>query len=267
MSLGGDNRIAQKLLGYYYTGSRFVSFAVEEFTLRNADRIFCVNEFTRQYVIGLGVKPENTRVVPLRIDVDMFFGVDGAAARRELGLGDEPVMLFVGRFERDKQVDVLVEAVPHILARQPRAKFIFIGGGRMREALVQRCRELGIEDSVIFPGFQPKEKIAKYMAAATISWIPMSGFVIYEAAAAGKPIVAFDVEWHSEFVVHGVTGMLVRDRDVPHLVETVVSLIEDPERARTLGANAKAKVKAEYDPQVVIAKEIEAYRGLFPSQD
>jgi glycosyltransferase involved in cell wall biosynthesis len=267
ISLGGDNRIAQKLLGYYYTGSRFISYSVEEFTLRNADRVFCVNEFTRRYAISLGVKPENTRVVPLRIDVEMFFGVDGAAVRRELGFGDEPVLLFVGRFERDKQVDVLVEAVPGILARHPKAKFVFIGGGRMRDMLEQRCRELGIMDSVLFPGFQPKEKIATYMAAATISWIPMSGFVIYEAAAAGKPIVAFDVEWHSEFVVDGVTGMLVRDRDVPHLVETVNALLDDPEKARALGRNANAKVKAEYDPRVVIEKEIEAYRGLFPSPE
>jgi glycosyltransferase involved in cell wall biosynthesis len=267
VSLGGDNRLAQRLLGRYYGGSPAISFRLEEFSLRRADRVFCVNDFTRRYAIRLGTRPERTRLVPHRVDVPMFAApVDSAAARETLGLSDRPVVLFVGRLERDKQVDVLVEALPLILREQPNTSFVFLGDGSLRPDLEARCRQLGVEKAAHFPGFQPKERVARYMAAASVVWIPMSGFVIYEAAAAAKPILAYDVEWHSEFIESGKTGILVKDRDVPQTAEAVLVLLQDPERAQQLGLNARTKLQAEYDPRLIAGQEIDAYQELLDSR-
>ncbi len=259
VSLGGDNRIAQELLGRYYTYSRFLSFKIEEFSLRGADRVFCTNEFTRRYAVRLGVRPERTRVVPHRVDVDVLGTENDAAARRELGVGDRPVVLFVGRFERDKQVDVLIEAIPRILQRHPQALFVFVGDGTLRESLERRCRELDIVQAVVFAGYQPRGRLAKYLAASSVVWIPMSGFVIYEAAAARRSIVAFDVEWHSEFVEHGVTGLLVRNRDVPALADAVNTLLDDPEHAGRLARNAERRFREECDQAKLVDLEIREY--------
>ena len=265
VSLGGDNRIAQQLLGRYYTYSRFLSFRLEEFALRRASRVFCTNEFTRRYAIRLGVPPEKTRVVPHRVDLHLLGAADGVAARREFGLGQRPVVLFIGRFERDKQVDVLVEAIPAILKRHPETAFVFIGGGSMRERLQARCAELGIESAAMFVGYQPREQVAKYLAAASVVWIPMSGFVIYEAAAARRPIVAFDVEWHSEFVEHNVTGLLVPDRDVQRLADAVIAILDDPDHARVLATNAERKLREENDQAVLLKEEIREYADVISS--
>ncbi len=262
VSLGGDNRIAQELLGRYYTYSRFLSFRIEEFSLRWADRVFCTNEFTRRYAIRLGVPPEKTRVVPHRIDAHLLGTADEAAARREFGLGQRPMVLFIGRFERDKQVDVIIEAIPAILKRHPDTAFAFIGDGTMRAQLRARCAELGIEQAVMFVGYQTREQIAKYLAAASAVWIPMSGFVIYEAAAARRPIVAFDVEWHSEFVEHNVTGLLVRDRDVDHMAEAIITILDDPDHARALAASAERKLREECDQAVLVKEEINEYANV-----
>jgi glycosyltransferase involved in cell wall biosynthesis len=259
VSLGGDNRIAQKLLGRYYTYSRFVSYRLEEFSLRHADRVFCTNEFTRQYALRLGVAPEKTRVVPHRVDLNLIGAQDELLARRELGLDDRPMILFVGRFEADKQVDVVIEAIPAILKRHPAATFVFLGDGSLRGELEGRCAELGIASAVVFAGFQTRERIAKYLAAASVVWIPMSGFVVYEAAAARKPIVAFDVEWHSEFVEHNVTGMLVENRNVPKLTEAVVALLDNPDHARFLAENAEKRFYEECDQDRLADREIQEY--------
>jgi glycosyltransferase involved in cell wall biosynthesis len=259
VSLGGDNRIAQKLLGRYYTYSRFLSYRIEEFSLRNADRVFCTNEFTRQYALRLGVAPEKTRVVPHRVDLHLIGTQDALLARRELGLEDRPMVLFVGRFEADKQVDVVIEAIPAILEKHPRAKFVFVGDGSLRGHLEARCGELGITPAVLFAGYQTRERIAKYLAASSIVWIPMSGFVIYEAAAARRPIVAFDVEWHSEFVDHDVTGMLVENRNVYKLTAAVVSLLDDPDHARFLAENAEKRFFEECDQDRLADREIQEY--------
>lgn len=265
VSLGGDNRIAQELLRRYYTYSRFLSFRIEEFSLRRADRVFCTNEFTRRYAIRLGVPPEKTRVVPHRIDLQLLSAADAPAARREFGLGQRPMVLFIGRFERDKQVDVLIEAIPGILRKHQDTAFVFIGDGSLRAELQARCTELRIESAAMFVGFQTREQVAKYLAAATAVWIPMSGFVIYEAAAARRPIVAFDVEWHSEFVEHNVTGLLVRDRDVQHVTEAVVAIIDNPGQADTLAANAERKLRDECDEAVLVKEEIREYAEVIAS--
>jgi glycosyltransferase involved in cell wall biosynthesis len=265
VSLGGDNRIAQELLGRYYTYSRFLSFRIEEFALRRADRVFCTNEFTRRYAIRLGVPREKTRVIPHRIDLQILSVADDGEARRELGLGQRPMVLFIGRFERDKQVDVLIEAIPAILKRYPDTAFVFIGGGTMRAELEARCAALGIESAAMFVGFKNREEVAKYLAASSVVWVPMSGFVLYEAAAARRPTVAFDVEWHSEFIEHNVTGLLVRDRDVQDVAEAVVAILDDPARGRTLAANAERKLREELDESVLIKEEIREYAEVISS--
>ncbi len=259
VSLGGDNRIAQELLQRYYTYSRTISFKIEEFALRNADRVFCTNEFTRQYAIRLGVAPEKARVVPHRVDIDLIGQQDDAAARRELGIGDRPMVLFVGRFEPDKQVDVCIESIPGILKKHPDAVFVFVGDGSMRPVVEARVKELRIESSVILAGYQGRDRIAKYLAASSLVWIPMSGFVIYEAAAARRPIVAFDVEWHSEFVEHNVTGMLVKDRDVPDIVEKVNAVLGDKELANRLAAAGERRFREECDQAKLADKEFQEY--------
>lgn len=259
VSLGGDNRIAQELLKRYYTYSRTLSFKIEEFALQNATRVFCTNEFTRQYAIRLGVAPERARVVPHRVDINLIGKQDPAVARAELGIGDRPMVLFIGRFEPDKQVDVVIEAIPGILEKHPKAVFVFVGDGSMRPQVEARIRELGIGDSVILAGYQARERIAKYLAASSAVWIPMSGFVIYEAAAARRPIVAFDVEWHSEFVEDGVTGMLVKDRDVPDVVRAVNTVLSDPQLADRIAANAEKRFHDECDQEKLANKEFDEY--------
>lgn len=263
VSLGGDNRLSQELEGKYHFGSRLVSYLVEEFVLRNADRVLCPNEFTRKYVIKLGTAPDKTVVVPLMLTPRVFEQQgDGFDVRKETGWIDNPIVLFVGRLTPYKQVDVLVEAVPLVLEQELNTRFIFVGGGELQAQLSQRCKELGIVASVKFMGAQPTERIVDFMRAADIVWIPMAGFVIYEAAAAGKPIVAFDVEWHSEFVETGRTGILVEDRNVSRLAEAMVHLLQNQGIREFMGRNARAKLEEDYDPALSLAKEIEMYESL-----
>jgi len=263
VSLGGDNRLAQQLEGKYFLRSRLLSFKWEEFVLRHADRVFCPNQFTRNYARGLGVLDERINVVPLLLP-DRVFRQNGNEldARRELGWPDQPIVLTVSRLTPYKQVEVLVETIPLVLKEAPNAKFLFVGDGPSRKSLDTKCKELSIESSVRFVGFQPTERVVNYLSAATVVWIAMSGFVVYEAAAAGKPIVAFDVEWHSEFIVNNVTGVLVRNRDKNRLAEAVVQLLQNPSTAQELGRNARAKLLREYEPSRLIQQEISIYSEL-----
>lgn len=263
VSIGGDSRLSQRLERRHYFGSRRISHLVEEFVLRHADRVLCPNEFSRRYVIRLGVAVDKTVVVPLMLTPRVFEQRDsGFDVRKETGWIDNPIVLFVGRLTPYKQPDVLIEAVPLVLEQEPQAGFIFVGEGELHAQLSQRCEELGISASVKFVGAQPTERVVDYMQAANIVWVPMSGFVLYEAAAAGKAIVAFDVEWHSEFLETGTTGILVEDRNVGRLAEATVQLLRNQDSAELMGKHARAKLERAHDPASSLAKEIEMYESL-----
>jgi glycosyltransferase involved in cell wall biosynthesis len=94
----------------------------------------------------------------------------------------------------------------------------------------------------------------------------MSGFVVYEAAAASKPIVAFHVEWHSEFIENERTGLLVKNRDVVALAEAVERMLTSPSWALELGRKARERLDRMYDPRVTVEAEIAAYKSLLEGQ-
>jgi len=261
VSLGGDHRLAQQMEGEYFLHNRLLSWKWEEFVLRNADRVFCPNEFTRNYVKNLGVKDAQAVTVPF-LPTERVFHQKGVQSRirRKLGWRDQPIVLAVARLTPYKQVDVLVDTIPLILKAVPRAKFVFLGGGPLMNSLAARCRELKITNSVRFEGFQPTDQVINYLAAASIVWIPMSGFGVLEAAAAGKPIVAFDVDWHKEFIENNVSGVLVRNRDRAQLAGAIIDLLRKPSKARRLGRNAEAKVRRYYDPRKLVDLETEIYK-------
>lgn len=266
VSLGGDNRIAQKLLGRHYGHSRILSFILEEYSLLNANRVFCSNEFTKQYAMKLGVAADKSTVINHRIDTEILSSEDKSSRRNDLGFSNEIIGLFIGRFEKDKQVDVIIEAIPKVLLKNKNIHFHFLGDGSMKAELKSRVRDLDIEKYVHFHGYQNRQNISKFLTASDFIVIPMSGFVIYEAAFSKTPIIAFDVEWHSEFVINNETGVLVRDRDSSDLAAAIDRLSNDEFFRDYIAKNAHSKFLEECNQESIINKEIEQYKIAFNSK-
>ena len=165
------------------------------------------------------------------------------------------VVLYVGRLEYDKQVDIFFDAIPVVLSEFPTVVFYVIGDGPLRHKLEEKAYQEGFLKNVIFKGFMSNEQLPYYYSMADVVCIPMSGFVIYEAAAMQRPIVAFDVDWHAEFVENGVTGLLIPNRDVKKLAEGILSLLRDEKLAMKLAQNARKKFIERYEPQILVKRE------------
>ena len=258
VSIGGNHRLANDLEGKYPFHMKFLSEMVEAIVLKGADKVICPNQYSKNYVVNIGVSPEKASVVPLRLKNEIFdFSYQDSDILSSNGIYlDRPIVLFVGRFTLDKQIDVLIETIPLVTKEYPEVQFVLIGDGPLKIEMEQRVTELGESQRVFFLGFQPTEVIKYCLSAASIVCIPMSGFVIYEAAAAGKAIVAFDVEWHSEFVANGQTGLLVENRNRDKLAEAIKRLVKEPQFAKLLGKNARNLIDTEYNPQTLAGKEI-----------
>lgn len=265
VSIGGNHRLARDLTGSYpIFKSRFIDCRIEKSVLRNADLVICPNQFSKKYAMALGTSAEKTVVIPWRLKADIFnFTYTESDILFKSGVNlSNPIILYIGRLEKDKQVDILIETVPLIVKEYPNAQFVFIGDGSLMNACKKRAESLGILHNTYFFGFQTTESVKYCLKMATLVWIPMSGFVIFESAAASKAIVAFDVEWHSEFIENGKTGLLVENRNCNRLADAVVAILKEHRLADRLGHGARKLLEDRFRPEDLIIREIESLTGL-----
>ncbi|MGH9263713.1 MAG: glycosyltransferase [Acidimicrobiales bacterium] len=198
-----------------------------------------------------GAVPERIEIVPPGVDHHLFFPGDPRLARAELGLGDEPVLLFVGRIQPLKGADVAVRA----LAALPHgdATLLLVGGpsGPAGDAELARLHELvaglGLSGRVRFMPPQPHGQLASYYRSADVCLVPSRsesfGLVALEAAACGTPVVAAAVGGLRTLVAHGITGYLVDGRDPQAYAAYVTKLLDDPAMAADMSVEATARAQ------------------------
>ena len=258
VSLGGDNRLAHGLSGEYPFGNRQLSRAIEVFVLRMARAVVVPNVFTRDYVLSLiGAKAAaRIRVIPWRIERIRSGSVE-APPGLEPGL---PIILTVGFLNLYKHSDVLYAVVERLTRSDgPRAQFVFCGDGPLRDL---GKRMFAGHRNVSFPGWQQREAVNTLLRHAAIVLVPMSGFVLLEAASLGRAVVASRLEWHSELVRDGESGFLVEARDVAAWTDRIRLLLEDVPLRERLGEALLRRFEADYGPERAEKAEIDLYCEL-----
>lgn len=172
-----------------------------------------------------------------------------AAARAGLGVGDELVVLAAARHEPQKGLDTLVQAVPHVLGRQPSARFLIAGrAGTQTPRLEALADDLGVRSAVAFLG--PRADIYDLLCAADVfafptRWEGMPGAIL-EAMALEAPIVASDVPPVREAVTDGASARLVPVDQPAALAEAIVATLADPAGTAERTARAHADFHARF---------------------
>jgi D-inositol-3-phosphate glycosyltransferase len=172
-----------------------------------------------------------------------------------VGLGTGPVLLFVGRIQPLKGLDVAVEALALLRSdRLPDARMVVVGGpsGPEGPAELERVKtiieRLGVDDAVRFVPPQPHHVLSTWYRAVDVCVVPSRsesfGLVALEAAACGTPVVAAAVGGLRTLVDHGRTGLLVEDRHPAAYAAALSTVLERPDRARAMGREGAARATA-----------------------
>lgn len=206
-----------------------------------------------------GAVPDRIEVVPPGVDHHLFTPGDQRAARAELGLGDGPVLLFVGRIQPLKGADVAVRTLACVLQTDQRPSdragpaavaptLLLVGGPSGVEGDAELARlhslvaQLGLQERVKFVPPQPHGRLALYYRAADVCLVPSRsesfGLVALEAAACGTPVVAAAVGGLRTIVTHGVSGFLVEGRDPAAYAAYVSRLLGHPALAAEMSLEA-----------------------------
>ena len=183
--------------------------------LSRADGLVAVSEALRERMVDLGAAREKVQVIPNGIDPGKFRPLPRAEARRQLGLGDGPLLLSVGGLAPVKGFDALIDAF-ELLVREggvPGVTLAIVGEGDERSALEAQTRRLGIEGRVLLPGRVPHDALYRWFSAADLFALASvrEGMpnVVLESLACGTPVVASNVGGIPEVLETERLGLLV----------------------------------------------------------
>jgi glycosyltransferase involved in cell wall biosynthesis len=176
---------------------------------------------------------------------------------------DKPCVLYVGRLESVKGVDVLIRAMEDVATVIPSAQLLVVGDGSERQSLQQLSERLGLADHITFAGWLPPAGVRNSYRAAQVVAIPSVWpenlpTVAIEALATGRPIVGSDIGGIPELIVDGLTGMLVEPRDSGALASCLAEVLSD-----TALANRMARAAYEASGAFSITTFVESLEAAY----
>lgn len=210
---------------------------LETHAARRADAVAVICEGLRLDLIGRGIAPDKIIVSPNGVDMELFghpIAADAGFAT-SLGLGDADTVGFIGSFYDYEGLDDLIEAMPLLLARRPKAQLLLVGGGPMEDALKAQAAASPARARIRFIGRVPHEEVERYYALIDILAYPRKAMRLtelvtplkpLEAMAQRKLVVASNVGGHRELIEDEVTGTLFAPGEPAALADALADLFE-----------------------------------------
>ena len=244
--------------------------SMETYVLERAAAVTTICEGLRRDMVGRGIPEERITVIPNAVDLAHFAGAgarDGQLAER-LGLRNRCVIGFIGSFYAYEGLDLLVEAMPAMLAQRPDLRLLFVGGGVQEEYLKSRASALGVGDRVVFAGRVPHDEVQKYYDLVDVLVYPRRSMRLtelvtplkpLEAMAQGRLVAASDVGGHRELIVNGATGVLFSPDDPQALADALGDLLGAEERWPALRAAGRRFVEEQRNWPASVARYAQVY--------
>lgn len=211
-------------------------------TARKCHGVIATSTGMRQAWLRTGVANNRLVLIPLGIDVSRFYEVRNARSQVHLPEGS-PILLYVGRYAREKGVCELLQAIK-VLAdtlRSNSARVILIGSGPERLYLDRMVSKHSLSDLVDVKDYVHQDQLKLWYSAADVllmpSWNEPFGKVFLEAMSCGTPSIASLTEGPKDHILHGRNGLLVPPRDTKSLVYAIRQVIQHPELLTQMKVN------------------------------
>jgi glycosyltransferase involved in cell wall biosynthesis len=190
---------------------------------------------------------------------------EAGAVRQALGLRPgAPLLLTVARLTAQKGHDVLLAAVPRILAHHPNACFAWVGQGPEQEKLAAEVQALGLAGNVRFLG--PRDDVPALLGAADLFVLPSRfeghPLAALEALASGLPVVGTRVCGLDEAVLPGETGLLVEPERPDELADAVHELLAHPGLRRRMGQAGRRLIAERFSARRMAQQTMQLYEQL-----
>lgn len=241
----------------------------ENSIMDESDAIVVTTEEEEEDLIWFYKTPRHKiEVIPAGVDIDMFYPGNKSDARDKLGLGNNKIILYVGRIEPLKGIDILLNAIKYMENKHDVSVFV-VGGVSNSDPELNRLQsmavELGIEDKVTFTGVLEHSILPDYYRAADVFVLPSHyesfGLVALEAMACGLPVIVSRVGGLKHIVNNGHTGYLIPWRCAEPFAQHIDMLLSNDALREAIGQSA-SDVASEMDWDMVAVKMAKFYYRL-----
>jgi 1,4-alpha-glucan branching enzyme len=239
---------------------------LEEKTAKDAALVVTISSYSLEKIQKhYGIDAGKIRIVPNGVDVEKFKPSENSQAiRMQLGLGNGPIVLFVGSLIPRKGVHFLVEAAKKIVNEHSDTKFLIVGEGPLKNQLIVSLENANLSGNFKFLGNLKDDLLPLMYNCADVFVLPSiqegQGIVLLEAQASGKPVVAFNVGGVNEAVRNKETGLLVKRGSTQELADAISSLISDGALREKMGADGRKFVTENYTWDICAQKMLKVYR-------
>lgn len=224
--------------------------------LARATAVTVVSRAVREASIALGAEADRVRVAPMGVNLQSLFVPDARVER------SRHEILFVGRFAPSKGLDVLLRAMPQILAAEPDVTLTLVGTGPEADALRRQACGLQIADRINFTGPLPQTALPDFYRRAAVFVAPYVqtalgeqegfGLTIVEAIGCGCPVVATDMPGLRDTLSDDVD--LVEPNNAESLARAIARTLAAPEAAAKVNVDLRKRIVESFDWQVVSQK-------------
>ncbi len=240
----------------------------EEGILNRASKIIAVSHFTKWELTKYYKIPERKiQVIHNGVDIRKFKpAYNKTKIKAELGFKPDDILIVsVGRLYARKGLFTLIESMPVITKRFPKAKFVISGKGQSDEMnkLLSHADKLGVKDNIVFTGYYPDKKLPKLYQIADVfafsTFYEHHPFAVLEALSTGLPVVTTTVGGIPETIDNGRNGFLVEPFSERQFADRILYLLEHPQEAYNMGLLARKTVEERFDWRIVVKDAIKVY--------
>lgn len=231
---------------------------LESHVVKNADAVTTICQGLRDDLISRGFDERKFTVIANAVNIEQFEvitpqdKVNNAELAEALTLSGCDVLGFLGSFYAYEGLDLVIAAMPAVLAKNPKARLLLVGGGPQDHNLKQQVGMLGLKGKVIFTGRVPHNVVGNYYSLVDLLVYPRKKMRLtdlvtplkpLEAMAQGKPVIASDVGGHKELIIDNETGFLFKAGDSVELAERLIELLADKNKLNSVLSNGRDYVE------------------------
>ena len=246
--------------------------ALETYVAKRADAVTTICEGLKGELLTRGISEEKVTVIPNAVDSAAFVpGRADPALAAKHNLGGKSVLGFIGSFYAYEGLDLLLRAMPDIIAGAADAKLLLVGGGPEESSLKALTHDLGLDDKIVFTGRVPHDQVQRYYELVDIFVYPRTAIRLtdlvtplkpLEAMAQGKIVVASDVGGHRELIDDGETGTLFAADDPRRLSRAVLQVLADRENWPEQRARARHFVETKRSWAASVGRYPKVYENV-----
>ena len=242
---------------------------VERWITNRSNRVIACSHYMREQIVDIfGVDESKVSVIPNGIDPEDLTAADEAELRRlrsEFAEPDEKLVLLIGRLVYEKGFQLALEAMPTVIERLPKTRFLVAGSGTHEEELRRQAEEAGLMEHGTFLGWIGDDVLHSLYRIADVCVVPSIyepfGLVALESMASGCPCIVADTGGLREVVPHETAGLRFRSRDPEALAEVAIRVLGDDELGHRLVEDGYRHIRR-FDWADVAEQTAVVYRDL-----